>query len=62
MDKIAKATEAYLRKCKSEGTVYQQPAEGCSTVKGDIINLKNTNGLIATYDCKKQRFVNNEIE
>lgn len=46
---IDRATLAYHRRCVLKGFIFNQPNAGLSEVDGDIIFLRNCNGVLARY-------------
>lgn len=51
------AVEAYVRYCKRNNLVYQQPDETLSRVERKYVYLENINGPLAEYDIEKRRIV-----
>lgn len=51
------AVEAYLRYCKRNNFVYQQPDKALSRVERKYVYLENVNGPLAEYDIEKRRIV-----
>jgi hypothetical protein len=49
-DLIRRATNAYLRWCRNNGCIEQQPSTVCSRVDGDTVVLENERGLLARYE------------
>ena len=56
---IDRATLAYHRRCVRKGFIFNQPNAGLSEVDGDIIYLRNCNGVLVRYriTVKGLRFV-----
>lgn len=54
------AVEAYLRYCRRNGFIYQQPDEILSRVERKYVYLENINGPLAEYDIEKRRIVEAE--
>lgn len=50
-DYIQRAIRAYSRRCKTEGVLYEQPANTSEVIHGrpSYVELRNGNGLLATY-------------
>ena len=46
---IVRATKAYRARCSRNGLIFNQPDKGLSEVAGDIIVLRNCNGVLAKY-------------
>ena len=46
---IVRATKAYRARCSRNGLIFNQPDKGLSEVAGDIIVLRNCNGVLARY-------------
>lgn len=51
------AVETYLRYCKRNCFIYQQPDATLSRVGRKYVWLENINGPLAKYDIKKQCIV-----
>lgn len=56
---IVRAIKAYRARCSRNGLIFNQPNAGLSEVDGDIIFLRNCNGVLARYriTAKGLRFV-----
>ncbi len=56
---IVRATKAYRARTSRKGFILNQPSMGLSKVNGDIIVLRNRNGVVAKYSWtyKGLRFV-----
>lgn len=54
-----RTTTAYHRRCVRNGWIYAQPNNGLSEVNGDMVVLRNLNGVLARYRLTKNglRFV-----
>lgn len=53
-----KALKGYLGACKRKNIEPVEPSLEFSQVDGDLVFLRNDNSLIATYNHRKERFVN----
>lgn len=54
-----RATVALNRRCVRNGLIHAQPDKGLSKVEGDLVVLRNRNGVLARYRLTKNglRFV-----
>lgn len=46
---IVRSIRAYRARCSRKGFIFNQPSMGLSKVNGDIIVLRNRNGVVARY-------------
>lgn len=51
------AVKAYVRYCRNNGLIYQQPNEALSEVDREYVYLENINGPLVKYDIKKRRII-----
>ena len=50
-----RAVKSYFRYCEKNNFHYQQPSEGLSELKGNLVVLNNANGILATFNFRKSR-------
>lgn len=51
------AIKAYVRYCRNNGLIYEQPNEALSEVDREYVYLENINGPLVKYDIKKRCIV-----
>ncbi|MDQ3395308.1 MAG: hypothetical protein M3512_14520 [Bacteroidota bacterium] len=54
---LEKVIDAYFRKSKRKGFMFNQPSKDLTKVGRKYVYLSNINGVFAKYNSKSQRFV-----
>lgn len=58
-DHYKDALTAYAKECERKGIVMNQPSEANSTIDAVYVNLKNSNGIVAKFNWKSGKLLNN---